>query len=148
MKKLGLLIGSISIIFASNILPSEIGNCYLEKYFSSQNPPIPLNDNIIEIAKYNCRGNIIYIGIKNKIPGILKLNINSNSKNFLLTHTMVKNYPTAIYIDKNLKKGTIAIKLNNKYSLLVFFKGTNYQTILNKLKNINFEKIKEEISQP
>ncbi len=149
MKKLFLLLTG-GLLFASTnfntVLPKEFGKCIELRYFDVQNSPIPLNDFFLVIKKYNCENKIIYIGVEERIPGILKLNVNKNSKDFLIKHLKIKGFDAAIYIDKNLQKGVIAIKLNNKYALKILFNGTDYKSIIEIIKKLNLKKIKAELS--
>ena len=139
MKKLLLLIIA-PFLFAST-LPKNFGECVSIRYFNQKNSPLPFNDFMKNVTKYECNNQIIYIGIEERIPGILKLNTNSNTKDFLLTHTYIQNLKTAIYIDKQLKKGVIAVQLNKKYALKVLFYSTDYKSILKIISKLNFKKI-------
>ncbi len=144
MKLLAPLLAS-TFLFASansNILPKDIGECSSVGFFDTQNAPLPLNDYMKIVKKYSCNKQIIYIGIEDSTPGILKIKTNADKKDFLLKHFTFKDQPAAVYIDKNLKKGVIAVKLNAKYTLKILFFGTNYKNILNMLKPLNIEKIK------
>jgi hypothetical protein len=145
MKKLSLFIVSASILLAQNLLPSNFSQCKEISFFTKNSPPIPINDNMEIIKRYKCGTNTVYIGIEDKIPGILKLNINSNSKDFLLKHLKIQNFNSAVYIDKNLKKGVIAINLNGKKALKILFFNTDYKKILNYINSLNLKKIKEEL---
>ena len=145
MKKLSLFIVSASMLLAQNLLPSNFSQCKEISFFTKNSPPIPINDDMEIIKKYKCDTNTVYIGIEDKIPGILKLKVNNDNKNFLLKHTKIEGFECAIYIDKTLQKGVIAIKLNNKKALKVLFYGTDYQNILNYVKNLNLKKIKREL---
>jgi len=148
MKKLLLLAAGLSLFAANpqNILPKNFGECVELGYFDIKNPPIPLNDYMVIIKKYDCNNNIIYIGIEDRIPGILKIKEDKNSKDFLIKHLKINGYEAAVYIDKGLQKGVLAIKLNNKYTLKVLFNSTDYSSIINLIKKIDLNKIKAELS--
>jgi hypothetical protein len=143
MRKLVIILSIISITFANSILPTSFGNCTQISFFNKFNTPLPINDYLLSIKKYSCVNNIIYIGMEDRIPGILKLNINNNSAHFLLKHLKIQNLPAAVYIDKNLHKGVIAIKLNNKKTLKIIFNGTDYKKILKEIKPLNIKEIKK-----
>jgi hypothetical protein len=148
MKKLFLVAAGISLFAASyqNVLPKNFGKCVELGYFNIQNPLIPLNDYMIVIKKYDCNNNILYIGIEDRIPGILKIKEDKNSKDFLIKHCKINGFDAAVYIDKGLKKGVLAIKLNNKYTLKVLFNSTDYKSIINLIKKIDLNKIKKKLS--
>jgi hypothetical protein len=148
MKKLFLLAAGISLFAASyqNVLPKNFGECVELGYFHIQNPPIPLNDYMIVIKKYDCNNNIVYIGIEDRIPGILKINEDKDSKDFLIKHCKINGFDAAVYIDKGLEKGVLAIKLNNKYALKVLFNSTDYKSVINIIKKLDLNKIKAELS--
>jgi hypothetical protein len=149
MKKLIALLAG-GLLFASTnfntILPKNFGECVQLGYFDIQNPPISLNDFFLVIKKYDCNNKIIYLGIEDRIPGILKLNVNNDTKDFLLKHFKINGFDAAVYIDKNLKEGVIAIKLTDKYALKVLFNGTDYKSVVDIIKNLDLEKIKAELS--
>jgi hypothetical protein len=145
MKKLALVVFAASFVLAKSILPANFSECTEITFFNKYNTPLPINDNMQIIKKYSCDNHIIYIGIEDNIPGILKLKVNSDTKNFLLKHTKIQGFECAIYIDKTLQKSVIAIKLNNKKALKILFYGSDYQNILNYVKNLNLKKIKREL---
>jgi len=146
MKRLLLIAAIAALGFAKDVLPQNFGQCVGISYFTPQNAPIPLKDNYLDIKKYDCNNDIIYIGIEDQIPGILKLNVNNNTKDFLLEHFKINGYQAAVYIDKGLKKGVIAVKLNNKYALKLLFNGTDYKKSLIYLQNLNFKEIENKCS--
>jgi len=146
MKKL-LLIATIAAMgFAKDLLPQNFGQCNGLTYFTPQNAPIPLKDTYIDIKKYDCDGKIIYIGIQNEIPGILKINVNKDTKDFLIKHCNIEGYNTAVYVDKNLQKGVLAVQLDDKHTLKILFKGTDYKSIGKILQQLDLDKIKSELS--
>ncbi|ACM93405.1 hypothetical protein NAMH_0185 [Nautilia profundicola AmH] len=145
MKKFLLLGVGTSFALAGNILPQNFGNCIQISFFNKYNAPISLNDYMQIIKKYSCDNQIIYIGIENRIPGILKLSVNNDTKNFLLKHFKIQNYPAAVYIDKQLQKGVIAIKLKADKTLKVLFFGTDYKQVLNYIANIDIKTIAKEL---
>ena len=149
MKKLLFLALGLSL-FAStntnNLLPKNFGDCVQLGYFNIQNPPIPLNDYMVVVKKYDCNNQIIYIGIEDRIPGILKIKEIKETKDFLIKHCKIQGFDTAVYVDKGLKKGVLAIKLTDKYALKVMFDGTDYKTVARIIQQLDLEKIKEELS--
>ena len=146
MKK-ALLFGLIltSLAFAKDILPQNFGSCSSLGYFTQNNAPIPLKDSYIDIKKYSCNNNIVYIGIQNTIAGILKLNVNNDTKDFLLKHFKINGYNAAVYIDKHLQKGVIAVKLDNSHTLKLLFKGNDYKPFVKILKELNLKEIKKSL---
>ncbi|AZV45878.1 hypothetical protein C3L23_00925 [Nautilia sp. PV-1] len=143
MKKIILpLIASLSFALSPHILPDSFAQCLSINYYTPQNAPIALNDFFKIIKKYECSNNIVYIGIENRIPGILKLNVNNDTKNFLLKHLTINGFKSAVYIDKKLQKGVIAVQLNDKYTLKLLFYGNDYNKYVNILKQLDLKKIK------
>ncbi|WP_456479710.1 hypothetical protein [Nautilia sp.] len=140
MKKLILLSLTGSIIFAENILPAQFGNCTQISFFNKYNAPIAINDYMQIIKKYSCGSNILYIGIEDRIPGILKLSTDKNTNDFLLKYFALQNYPAAVYVDKRFQKGVIAVQLDNNKALKVLFYGTDYKQALSDIKKLNIKK--------
>jgi hypothetical protein len=146
MKKIILpFIVSLSFALSPNVLPNSFAQCLSINYFTPQNAPIALNDFFTVVKKYECSDNIVYIGIENRIPGILKLNVNNETKNFLLKHLTINGFKSAVYIDKNLQKGVIAVQLNDKYALKLLFYGNDYNKYINILKQLDLKKIKSSL---
>ena len=147
MKKAILITALVSLGFASSLLPNSFAGCVALNYFSANNAPLPLNDYMKIVKKYDCDNKILYIGIEDRIPGILKLKENKNSKDFLIDHFTVNGYEAAVYVDKHLNQGVIAIKLTDKYALKVLFNGSDYKSIIPSLKKLDLNKIKENLKE-
>jgi len=133
MKKLGIITLLSALAFAQ-ALPQFFGKC------------TAVNESIIdaqfsEIKKYDCQNDIIYIGIKNEIPGILKINVNKETDDFLIKHCKIQNHDAAAYVDKKTKKGVIAVKLNNGKSLILMFNGTDFLKYVTYLHDLNLNEI-------
>jgi hypothetical protein len=146
MKKLLLAAIAVFAFAGGNLLPQTFGVCAQTGAFTQNNPPIPLNDHMKIVKKYDCKKNILYIGVEDEIPGILKLNVNNDTKDFLLKHFTLQGFKAAVYVDKNLKTGVIAVQLTPKYALKIIFNATNYESVINELNSLNIKKIKEQLS--
>ena len=150
MKKLLFLGLGISLFAAANnidsILPKNFGECIQLGYFDIKNRPVPLKDYLLVVKKYDCNNKIIYIGIEDRIPGILKIKIDKETKDFLIKHCKIQGFDAAVYVDKGVKKGVLAIKLNDKYALKVMFDGTDYKSVVKIIEQLDLNKIKEKLS--
>jgi hypothetical protein len=136
MKK---LILSIATTLAFAQLPSSFGMCNSIADISASNPPIPLKTDYKEIKEYACNNKIVFIGIREDVPGLLKLwDVNKDTKDFLIKHFTFKGHKAVVYIDKGVKKGDIIIQLGENKSVEVMFNGTDYKQILEYLESFPF----------
>jgi len=139
MKKI--ILAAILLISANafDLLPQKIQNCVAVAKYTSDNPLAPIEDSYAVLKKYSCDNEVVYIGIANKLPGFLTIKKDKDTKDFLIKHFTINNYQAAVYVDKNLKKGVIAVKLDDCHSLNLFFNGTDYQKYVELIKTLDLE---------
>jgi len=145
MKKLAIVAAIAALAFA-DVLPQNFWKCVALTEFTNQNPPIPLKSEYVEVKKYDCQNDIIYLGIESDTPGILKLKKDIETKNFMLKHCKIKNHEAAAYVDKNSQKGVIAVKLNNGKTLVLLFNGTDFLKYVTYLHDLNLDEIENSFS--
>jgi len=145
MKKLAIIAAIVALAFG-DVLPQNFGNCEAITKFTNQNPPIPLKSEYKEVKKYTCQNETIYLAIEDKVPGFLKIKENTETKDFLIKHCVIKNHKAATYVDKKEKKGVIAIELNNGKTLLLLFNGTDFLKYVTYLHDLNLDEIENSFS--
>jgi hypothetical protein len=130
----------------ANILPAQFGKCI---QIPNLNKNIDIADNFIEIDKYSCNSpnKIVFIGITDFIPGILKINSTKITKNFIIKHFWIKKHFAGVYIDKNSQTGVLSIKLSKKYAIKFIFYTTNYRDIIHLARELNFKEIKNNLEK-